>query len=590
MSETILTVFRRNALRLGNQPCFHYKEQNKWQVLSWVDAEDLVRRYALGLAALGLKPGGAAAIFSKTRFEWTLLDLSILANQAITVPIYPTLAPDQAAYILKDSKSSLLIVEEVAQWERLKPHLHDWDFPVVLIQGEKEGLVSLKQLRDKSKAIPINQYDENLRMIQPVAIATTVYTSGTTGPPKGSILTHRNLLSEVQALQEVFRFHADHIGFMCLPLAHVMARVMQFFQLAQGCQAAYAESLEMVPVNLLEIKPHFMAGVPRMLEKIHEKILNKVGQAPAPLQKLFSWALGVGSQVSELKQKKRVIPVGLAVQYSLANLLVFKKVRNGFGGRIFCLISGGAPLSKEIAQFLHAAGMLVLEGYGLTETFAAVTFNRLDDFRFGTVGKPLEGMRVKVAPDGEICVKGDNVFAGYLGLKEETENAFDKEGWFLTGDIGEFTKDGFLKITDRKKDIIKTSGGKMVAPQNIENIMQQSRYIQQIMVYGDGRKYLSALITLNWEAIEDYARKKVISYHSRKELASNPEIVELVGEEIEGKNKNLSHFETIKKFAILDSNFSVESGELTPTLKVKRKVVAEKYKTVLDRLYNNNEV
>ena len=587
MAETILSLFRRNALRLGETPCLHYKEANQWKSLSWVDTEELVRRYALGLSGLGLRAGDRVGLWSKTRMEWTLLDLAILANQSITVPIYHTLISEQAAYILQDAKVSMLILEEPSQWEKIKPYLKDWKGPVILLQGEGAGFVSLQQLKEKAKGLPVNLYDENLRQLKPLTTATYIYTSGTTGQPKGVLLTHRNILAEVQSLQEVFQFNADSVGFMILPLAHVVARAMQFYQLAEGCQSAYVENLDMVGINLLEVRPHFMAVVPRLLEKMNEKILATVQKSSKTVQNLFNWSLKVGREVSELKQKKLRVPHHLKFRYFLATALVFRKIRKGLGGRLQCLISGGAPLSKESAQFLHAIGISVLEGYGLTETFAAITLNRPDDFRFGTVGKPLEGVRIKIAGDGEVCVKGDTVFVGYYNLKKETEEAFDPEGWFLTGDIGEFTKDGFLRITDRKKDMIKTSGGKYIAPQSIESLMQQSHYIQQIMVYGDGKKYLTALVTLNWDVVEDYARQNHLEYHSRKDLAHHPKIIQLVRKEIDEKNGHLSSFETIKKFAILSSNFSIESGELTPTLKVKRKEVTKKYRDILDQLYNN---
>lgn len=588
MAETILTIFRRNALRLGGKPCFHFKENHHWKQLNWVDAEENVRRYALGLSALGVAPGTKAAILSETRMEWSLLDLSILACQAVCVPLYPTLAPDQMAYILKDAQCSLLIVENAARWEKLSPALKDWKHPVILMEGEKKGFFNLKDLVEKGKTLPVNRYDENLKLMQAEAIASVIYTSGTTGPPKGALLTHRNLMAEVAGLEDVFHFEEGDVGLMCLPLAHVIARAMQFYQLAQGCQAAYAESLELLPVNLREVRPHFLAAVPRLLEKSFEKIEARIRNASPPLQKLFRWSVAIGAEVSELRQKKLGVPLWLAFRRLIADLLVFRKIRKGFGGRLKCLISGGAPLAKNLAQFFHGTGLLVIEGYGLTETFAAVTLNRLDDFRFGTVGKPLEGMRVKINEEGEICVKGENVFGGYLGRKEETLAAFDKDQWYLTGDIGEFTKDGFLKITDRKKDIIVTSGGKNVSPQNIEDKMQRSPYIQQVMVHGDGRKFLSALITLNWEAIRKYAREQNIGFYSNKDLAGNAKVRELVQGEIEACNQNLSSFETIKKFAILDSNFSVETGELTPTMKVKRKIVADKYRNVLDQLYTES--
>lgn len=585
MAETILTIFRRNALRLGSHPCLHFKENNTWKQLSWVDAEERVRRYTLGLSALGLKPGGKAAILSETRMEWTLLDLSVLACQGICVPLYPTLSADQMAYILKDSQCSLLIVENLARWEKLAPVLKDWKYPVVLIEGDKDGFYNLRKLIDIGKSLPVNQYDENLKQIQLNSIATIVYTSGTTGPPKGGMLSHGNLMAEVLGLEDVFRFEGERVGLMSLPLAHVIARAMQFYQLAQGCQAAYAESLELLPANLREVRPHFMAAVPRLLEKSYEKVQARVRQGGRMTQKIFDWSAKVGAEWSELKQKKLSIPFWLILRWEVADFLVFRKIRKGFGGRLLCIISGGAPLAKNLAQFFHGVGILVVEGYGLTETFAAITLNRLDDYRFGTVGKPLEGARIKINEEGEICVKGETVFAGYWGKKEETQSSFDKDQWFLTGDIGEFTKDGFLRITDRKKDIIVTSGGKKVAPQNIENMLQQGPYIQQVIVHGEGKKYLSALITLNWDSIRKYAKEHAISFFSNKDLAENEQIQALVHQEIDTCNQHLSSFETIKKFAILDNNFSVETGELTPTMKVKRKMVADKYKTVLDQLY-----
>lgn len=585
MAESVLTLFRRQALRLGERPCFHYKEQGSWKKISWVDAEEMVRRMSLGLHALGLKKGATVALLSQTRYEWTLLDLAILSNQAVTVPIYPSLAADPIAYILKDSKSSFLIVENASQWERIQSHLEGWSGPIILIEGKKEGLISLSELQERGKKLVVNLYDDNLRQIRSTDTATIVYTSGTTGPPKGAILTHENLQAEVQGLEAVFPFNPEHIGLMCLPLAHVIARAMQFFQFALGFQQAYAESLERLPENLKEIRPHFMAAVPRLLEKSYEKIFERVQHLPFPLRKLFTFGFRLGMKVSELRQKGLYPTFSQAFFLELANLFLFRKVRKGFGGRLRLIISGGAPLGKEMAQFFHRIGILVLEGYGLTETFAAVTINRLDDYRFGTVGKPLEGVRMKVAEDQEICVKGDNVFVGYLGLKEATIDAFDKEGWFRTGDIGEFTKDGFLRVTDRKKDIIVTSAGKKISPQNVEGLLGQSPYIQQVVVHGDKRKFLSALVTLHWEKIEAFAQKEGIVYPSREVLISNPKIQKLIQQEIDQCNQKLSSFETIKKFAILPHNFKVETGELTPTLKVKRKVVAEKYKTILDSFY-----
>ena len=579
MAETVLTLFRRNALKFGERPCFHYKIGEQWHTLSWVDAEERVRRYTLGLMQWNIGAGKTVAIWGPTCMEWTLLDLSILASGAMVVPIYPSLIKDQVLHILKDAKISLLFVHSQAMLALLEGEAEKQGIRIVLFDQAP------KLLMEAGRQVVVNRYDEQVNNLRLSDTATIIYTSGTTGPPKGALLTHRNIMTEVTALVQNFNFDANSIGLLVLPLAHVMARAMQFFQLVNGCQAAYAESLEKLGQNFLEIRPHFFLGVPRLFEKIQEGVLLKMDKAPKPLITLLKNSLAVGLEVSELLQKHLPIPFGLRCQYALARVLLFSKLRRKMGGRIRYLISGGAPLQKGVAQFFHAAGIILLEGYGLTETFAAVSLNREDDFRLGSVGKPLEGMRIKLSDDGEICVKGDNIFQGYLGHKTETEEAFDSEGWFLTGDIGEFTKDGFLKITDRKKDIIATSGGKKIAPQNIERLLASNRYISQVMVYGDGQKFLSALVTLQWETVENYAKERGLVFQARNDLVRQPEIVQLIQKEIDACNQNLASFETIKKFAILDHDFSIESGELTPTMKVKRKSVTEKYRQVLESFY-----
>lgn len=586
MGESLLTLFRRNALKFGESPCFHTKAENVWKTLSWIDAEEFVRRHALGLAASGVKPGDRVALLGSTCVEWTLMDLAVLACHGVTVPIYATLNPDQVAYICRDAGVRLFLVEDERHYERVRSALSPLKIPVVALKGTVEGGLSLADLVNAGKSFPVNRYDETLKRIEPEDLATVVYTSGTTGLPKGAMITHRNILAEVEGLQGVFHFRRDEIGMMCLPLAHVIARAMQFYQLAQGCQAAYAQNLDLLSVNLREVRPHFMAGVPRLFEKAHEKIMKQVREGAEWKRKLFNWSLNVGYRVSEKVQKKISLPLFLRLKYLLARLLVFRKIHKGFGGRVVCFISGGAPLSKEIGRFFHASGMVILEGYGLTETFAAVALNRPDDFRFGTVGKPLVGARLKINEEGEICVKGDMVFNGYLGKGEATESAFDSHGWYLTGDIGEFTKDGFLKITDRKKDIIVTSGGKNIAPQNIESLLQESPYIHLAMVHGDGRKFLSALLTLQWEAVESFAKGAAIAFSSRADLSDHPKVKELLQKEIDRCNERVSSFETIKKFAVLADNFSIETGELTPTLKVKRRAITEKYRNILDRFYS----
>ena len=416
-------------------------------------------------------------------------------------------------------------------------------------------------------------------------LATIVYTSGTTGQPKGVAISHGNLSSEIDALRKVFYFPPDQESLLFLPLAHILARGVQFFQLCTGFVQAYAESIDKLLDNLKEIRPHFMACVPRIFEKIHMKILSDV-QTSNPLKKnLFHWALSVGTQVSRAKAQNRPISMILKAQYEMAKRLVFSKLHKKLGGRIWVFISGGAPLAEEVAEFFHAADILILEGYGLTETTAAINCNRPDHFRFGTVGAPMANIEEKIADDGEILVRGGHVFSGYYRNKEATAEAFTSDGFFKTGDIGEFDADGFLKITDRKKDLIVTAAGKNVAPQHVENILKNDSLISQVMVHGDRRKFLSALITLNPDEIKKLATQLKIPDSEYSSLTQHPKIYETVRKRVEEKNKQLPSYETIKRFAILDKDFTVEGGELTPTLKVKRKLLTDRYRRILDSFY-----
>ena len=585
MAETILTIFRRNALKFKEAPCFHHKKNGTWKVLSWADAEEQVRRYALGLSALGLKPGQAVALWASTCLEWTLLDLAAMACGGVVVPIYPSLVPEQVEYILKDSAAVLLVVEKKSQWKALSADAKNSFSKVICLSESGEGVVGLAELVLAGNPIPVNLYDEQLKQISASANASFIYTSGTTGRPKGAILTHKNILGEVEGLQGVFSFQNEDIGLMSLPLAHVMARAMQFHQLAVGCQLAFVQNLEDLAQSMQEIHPTYLLAVPRLLEKVIARVQQEVQKLPHKLQRVAHWSQEVGLATSEFRQKKKNLSWAQWLRYKMAYWIALRKLRVGFGGKLSTMISGGALLAKEIAQFFHGHDILVLEGYGLTETFAAITLNRPDDFRFGTVGKPLDGVRIKLNSDGEICAKGDMVFTGYLNLPPETRQAFDEDGWFLTGDIGDFTKDGFLRITDRKKDILVTSGGKKVSPQNLEAMLKQSPYISQAIVLGDGEKFISALLTLERGAVSEYAKQAGIPING-KSFAEQPAIYDLIRKEVDVVNQRLASFESVKKFAILDEDFSVEGGELTPTLKIKRKVVAQRYQNVLQRFYH----
>jgi len=399
-------------------------------------------------------------------------------------------------------------------------------------------------------------------------------------------LTHGNFVAEAKGALAICPIGEDFTGLLFLPLAHILGRVTQFFHIHVGHTQCYAESIDRLIDNIATVKPHFMVSVPRIFEKIHARTLQNVENSPPLKQHIFRWALKIGEQRSQRLLTKQPLPVCMKLKYFLAHHLVFKKLHDKMGGRIRFFISGGAPLSADLALFFHAFGFTILEGYGLTETTAGLSFNRSHFIKFGTVGQPIEdAVAVKIAGDGEICVRGKIVFKGYFNNPQATREAIDEEGWFHTGDIGEFDTDGFLKITDRKKDIIVTAGGKNIAPQSIENHMITDPFISQFIVHGDKRKFLSALVVLDRDQVLRFAKEHDIPFASYEELVTHHKLQEFIKNRIEQKNSDLASYETIKKFAILPNDFSIESGELTPTLKLKRKVIYQKYTSVLDGFY-----
>jgi long-chain acyl-CoA synthetase len=416
-------------------------------------------------------------------------------------------------------------------------------------------------------------------------IATIVYTSGTTGPPKGVVQTHGNHLAMLKASEQTLRLAEGDVHLLFLPVAHSFGRLESFTGPYRGLTTAFAESIDRLAQNLPEVRPHFICSVPRVFEKVYAGVMAK-GEAGSPLRKkIFHWALGVGTEVSRLEQARTPVPAVLRLKYRAAEKLVFSKLRAALGGRLRFAVSGGAPLSKEIAQFFHAAGILILEGYGLTETCPALTFNREDNFKFGSVGQAEPGVELKIAPDGEILARGPNIAVGYWKKPEATAEVFRSDGWFATGDIGRIDSEGFLYITDRKKDLIVTAGGMNVAPQNIENLLKGDPFISQAMVHGDRRPYPVALITLNREELAKFARAEGLLVSDPAALARHPKVVERVSRTIEARNAGLPSYARIKKFAILPDDFTLDNGLLTPTLKVKRALITDKHKELLDSLY-----
>ncbi|MBI2609281.1 MAG: long-chain fatty acid--CoA ligase [Deltaproteobacteria bacterium] len=588
--QTILEVFLRRVKKEPKTIAFKQKENDVWKSTTWEEYQEIVRSLAASLKDLGVQKGDRVAILSATRCEWALSDVAILSLGAATVPIYPSNTASECEYVLSNSGTKIVIVEDEAQYNKIK-NLNILQKIICFNDFKRDPVLSWKNLVKEGRQKKFD-IEASIKTIESSQMATIVYTSGTTGNPKGVVLTHDNFVSECLDIQRAFPLSHEDVSLTFLPFAHIFARVEHLSSLVTGWCLAYAESIEKVALNMGEVKPTLLFSVPRIYEKVHTKILAKVESGSFLKKEIFNWAVKVGSEVSSLLEKKRDISPLLKFQYQLAQKLVFNKIKQTFGGRIKFLISGGAPLAKELARFFHAAGLLIVEGYGLTETTAAAFGNLPTHYHFGTVGLPLGEVQVKISEEdgypqgeGEILIKSRKVFKEYYKNPQATKEVFIN-GWFATGDIGRIEENGSLRITDRKKDIIVTSSGKNVAPQNIENYLKSDPYISQVMVYGDKRNYLTALVTLNREEIEKFAHQKRIIYGDWFELVASEDVRELIQEIISEKNKTLSSYQTIKKFKILEQDFSIESGELTPTLKVKRKYCNEKYKNILDSMYH----
>lgn len=591
LNSNLLQLFSDRVQKQSPMPCLHFFKQGRWCTLTWQQVSDQVQNLSENLHQLGIQMGDAVAILAKTRHEWTLADLAILGVGGVVVPIYESSTSEQIEFILDDSGAKLLFVENQKLFERfLKIKNRCASVKNVIFFSELKSTDSkilchnFKVLCQKTKEAP-QIFSDSQKKLEPSSTASIVYTSGTTGNPKGVVLNHGHFLAEIFAIAKIISIKNNYRSMMFLPLAHILGRVVQYIQFHYGFVQCYAESLDKLSENIQQIRPHFMACVPRIFEKIHAKTLQNLTASSALKQRIFGWALKMGEARSSFILSRKPIPFFLKLKYKFAFLLVFRKLHQKLGGCFRFFISGGAPLSEEVARFFHACGFTILEGYGLTETTAAIFVNTFKKLKWGTVGPAVPGLQVKIADDGEILVKGDMIFERYHRNLEATEKAFDKEHWFFTGDIGELDPDGFLKITDRKKDIIVTAGGKKIPPQDVENLFKTDKYVSQCLVHGDKRKFLSALITLNQEEIEKFAQQQGIVYRHYSDLIKTEPVQGLVSHIVDEKNQRLASYQTIKKFAILPKDFSIESGELTPTLKIRRKKVEENYKNILNSFY-----
>ncbi|MEK7818265.1 MAG: long-chain fatty acid--CoA ligase [Bacteroidota bacterium] len=594
--STIPEMFEKITSKFSGdtRPVLMYKVEKKYQNISYKELREKIEYFILGLSQIGLNKNNTVAIISENRPEWVIADIATLSLGAVDVPIYPTSTPEQIAYIFNNAEVKIAIVSNQFQLNKVlsvSKKIKSLKQIIVMNQnfqtnnssvvGFNEIILRGEKLNQKKKL--------NLKTltskIKPSDVVTIIYTSGTTGKPKGVVLTNNNIVSNIKSSIKVIPMSESDTLLSFLPLCHIFERMGGYYTaFACGATIAYAETVETVASNLLEIKPTKMTSVPRMFERLQSKIIKQVDSGTKLKKNIFYWALSIGNKFAHAKKRGFVNPI-LNFQHSIANKLVFKKLQNVFGGRLQFFISGGAALPQSIGEFFEAIGIKILEGYGLSETSPVLSINTLDDYKFGTVGKPIENVTIRIAEDGEILAKGPNIMKCYYKNPKATNEVIDKNGWFHTGDIGSFDEQGHLKITDRKKHLFVSSGGKNIAPQPIENKLLKSKFIDQLMLIGDARMYLTALIVTQLESVLQYAKDKNIVFRDQKELLTSQEIHDLIKDEVGELQKDLSSYEQVRKFVLLHKPFSIEDGELTPTLKIKRKIVEEKYKKLIESMY-----
>jgi long-chain acyl-CoA synthetase len=593
---TLTKLFFDSVSKFNRPDALQVKVAGVYKPISHSQVADRVRHAARGLSSLGVRRGDRVAILSENRPEWAIADFACLTAGLTDVPIYPTLPADQIAFILKDSGAVAIFISNKAQADKIREiRTQIPGLKTVIGFDEIPGLTNMSMAELEKRggqgetSLAIATYREDALTVKPDDLATIIYTSGTTGEPKGVMLTHDNIYSNVAASMKAIPFEGNDVGLSFLPLSHIFERMAgHYMMFATGTSIAYAESIDTVPANMQEVRPTLVLSVPRLYEKMYARVLESALTGGFLKKKIFFWARGVAERWANEKLAGKEPGWVLGKQYGIAQKLVFSKLKTRTGGRLRYFVSGGAPLAPEINKFFYAAGLEILEGYGLTETSPVIAVNTPENFRIGTVGKAIDGVEIKIAGDGEILTRGPHVMKGYYNKPDATREAIDPEGWFRTGDIGEL-RDGFLAITDRKKDIIVTAGGKNIAPQPLENKVKTNKYVAQAVMLGDKRKFPSMLIVPNFEQLERWAKNRNIIWTDRAQLLRMPTIQAKMEQEVNKELAGAAHFEVPKKIGLIEHDFSIEKGELTPTQKVKRRAIDKNYKALIDSLYDEAE-
>lgn len=585
--EDFKRVFDLPAYQLSHYPqsdCLNENVNSAWKGYSTQDVIDYMNRVSLSLIASGIKKGDVVSIVGNNRPQWNFTDLGIMQIGAVTVPIYPTISDDDYVYIMNDAETQILFVSSQELYDRMQnlksriPSLRE-----IITYDKIPGAIHWDDFLQRGASGDPAQLQSLSDSVSEKDIACMIYTSGTTGFPKGVMLSHFNLCENMRGVDDVLPINETHRALSFLPLNHVFEKMVVYCYLMKGVSVYYAESMDTIGDNLREIKPHFFTCVPRLLEKVYERIMMKGLELKGAKRALFFWAVRLGERWENGKN----MGAWYNLQLRMARRLIFSKWLEALGGNVFAICSGSAPLNAKIGKVFTAAGIVIMEGYGLTETSPVVTVNRYDTNEniLGTVGPVIPGVEVKLAEDGEILVRGPNIMAGYYKLPEETKKVIDADGWFRTGDVGEWVRGKFLKITDRKKELLKTSGGKYVAPQPIENKFKESPFIEQMMVVGEGKKFVSALIVPSFPNLKSWCDRNNVRLSDNDDAVNNSKINELIQQVVNEKNQQFGHTDQIKKFKLIPEEWTVQGGQLTPTLKLKRKVIMERYKPIIDQMY-----